>query len=1316
MARTEYGTTWWGRKWLDALTGIDYANRIPRGKSYANTDKVYSLTLDEKRGLIKARVKGHYDPFYSVKIVLPQVTREQADAFIAAIAKYPVILAKLSSRELAPEVSEIAAKIGIHVFPQRWDDLKLSCSCPDFAVPCKHIAAVIYKFSQEIDANPFVLFSLRGIDIFKGLKDYGVNLEMTQVSEMPRWQDLISQSDPAGPLPLNALRDLSYTTFPDITPSVMGLFSDRPAGYTEGSLKEVLAKTIARAQRQAAQQLKDQTDRDLPKLSGRQFLQVSAWGRLTPGQISWTVYPPGEKPQTFSPKELPEQGYICEMFGGGLDLKRLETAPEELEALYHLWLIALKLVASGSIMPQIFEPLADFISIRWIPAVISDEVMDAARKTGQALLSLPPGFIEIDRAPEQLGATALGQTALSLFISSFMRRAYHYILKDTHDSNPDRAALFLGEQLDMDAHLNGEAIKMRLEAWLSPLYLEQLTVKPVIVFSDESAGELSDYVDERREYAAPEDAPADPETAAAAYMQRAFTTLMPEHAPLNEAAEPAVEAAEVGVHSYAEGDTFFDGHSVVHAEVMQEPGPDPDEKRSLFDNAKGVGIAMGFKQGSGPALTFISLKQVLEDKAFSDIRFECLRTVSRLSQICPPLTDLLKNRGGEGIVSLDDLAHVVSSAVPALKLLGVELIIPKTLKRILYPKSAITLHLDRDYNEGTGLMGIEQMLDFDWQIAIGNEQVTEPEFDELCRHAGRIVRFRNSFVYVDPNEVSRIAKHLQMGRGTVNPKRLIAAALTGKFGEDNVLLSKQLKDALQQLLSEKEIAVPDTLRAKLRPYQERGYSWLVRNLKTSLGSIIADDMGLGKTLQVIAALEKLRADGALEEKGALVVVPTTLLHNWQHELRKFAPQLTYKVIYGAERDFKTPKHVTITTYGILRTENAKFKKVPWRVMVIDEAQAIKTHTSLIFKAVRSIKADAFIAMSGTPVENRLLEYWSIMDFVNPGLLGSADGFKREFAQPIERSHDAEAIKRFKQVTAPFIMRRLKSDKSVISDLPEKISYDKYCTLTKEQTALYNEVVGSAMELLQNTDRKGRSGIVLNLIASLKMICNAPEQYTDNSPYQGAKYSGKAQMLFDLLDHLFRERRKVLIFTQFKRTGNLICQWLEERYSFKPDFLHGEIPVKERTRMVNNFQNERSCRALVLSLKAAGTGLNLTAASAVVHFDLWWNPAVEAQATDRAYRIGQKQQVEIFRFICSGTFEEKINALMESKKELADLTVGAGEHWIGEMSDRQLKDLFAISEQDEELQEEIAGRHMAEAAEDSEAAPASSKRGRVRRAG
>jgi SNF2 family DNA or RNA helicase len=443
--------------------------------------------------------------------------------------------------------------------------------------------------------------------------------------------------------------------------------------------------------------------------------------------------------------------------------------------------------------------------------------------------------------------------------------------------------------------------------------------------------------------------------------------------------------------------------------------------------------------------------------------------------------------------------------------------------------------------------------------------------------------------------------------------------------------------------------------------------------------VLADDMGLGKTLQVIALLQRIKEEGEPDGARALVVVPTSLLTNWQREVERFAPGLRVEVFHGARRELSAARpDVLLTTYGVVRREAALLREMDWRVVVIDEAQNVKNAAAAQSRAVRSIPAGCHVAMSGTPVENQLSEYWSIMDFAQRGYLGGPTHFAREYATPIEVHRDAAAAARLRKVMAPFLLRRLKSDKSIIGDLPDKIEQDEFCTLGREQAALYESVVREGLaSVAGESDTFQRQGLVLQMIMALKQVCNHPAHYLKQDKAE-PDASGKAQRLLDLLEAIHAAQEKVLVFTQFREMGALLQAMLRERFGHEPLFLHGGVTRARRDQMVERFQQERGERVFLLSLKAGGTGLNLTAANHVVHFDLWWNPAVEAQATDRAYRIGQQRNVQVHRFITRGTFEERINAMIRSKRELADLAVGSGETWIGQLPPEELQALFRLA--------------------------------------
>ena len=603
---------------------------------------------------------------------------------------------------------------------------------------------------------------------------------------------------------------------------------------------------------------------------------------------------------------------------------------------------------------------------------------------------------------------------------------------------------------------------------------------------------------------------------------------------------------------------------------------------------------------------------------------------------------------------------------------------------------------------------MSDLLDFNWQVAVGNVFLSPEEFDRLLGHASGLLRFKEQYVYIDEAGMAKLHKVLN-APPKIKPGELLQAALSGEYQGATVELTDEVRELIRKFTSQSVIPLPEGINAQLRPYQERGFSWMYRNMKIGFGSIIADDMGLGKTLQVITLLLKMKEEGALDKKKALVVVPTGLLHNWQSEVKRFAPQLATGVYHGTARDLKDDDcknaDIILSTYGVVRSDADKLKKQKWQVLVIDEAQNIKNSDTAQSKAIHSIPADCHIAMSGTPVENRLSEFWSIIDFTNKGYLGSAKDFSESYAKPIQKYGDSHVAERFRKVTAPFMMRRLKTDKSIISDLPDKIERNELALLTPEQAALYQETVNKCMAVIESMDGEDsqtlfkRQGLILQMMLALKQICNHPMQYLKDNRWSSerrdqenlglsrvvteegeanrmdATLSGKTEMLLDMLRSIIDADEKVLVFTQFREMGELLQHFIRTTLDEEPMFYHGGCSLKQRQEMVDRFQNNRNDRIFILSLKAAGTGLNLTAATHVIHYDLWWNPAVEAQATDRAYRIGQHKNVQVHRFMTQNTFEERIDAMIQEKKHLADLTVSTGENWIGKLSNKELHEIF-----------------------------------------
>lgn len=592
-----------------------------------------------------------------------------------------------------------------------------------------------------------------------------------------------------------------------------------------------------------------------------------------------------------------------------------------------------------------------------------------------------------------------------------------------------------------------------------------------------------------------------------------------------------------------------------------------------------------------------------------------------------------------------------------------------------------------------GRFGREQLVDFRWELAVGDDTLTEDEIAALAQTKAPLIRLRGQWVAVDPEQLRQGLEFLERNpSGQATAGEILALAATHPDDSDTPLeitavradgwLGDLLKGTAAQSLSLVQPA-PD-FAATLRPYQQRGLSWLAFLSSLGLGSCLADDMGLGKTVQLLA-LESAQRHEQPDTAPTLLLCPMSLVGNWQREAAKFAPSLEVYAHHGTGRLHGEElmqrlgnTDLIVTTYGTAIRDIDELAEYRWNRVVLDEAQAVKNSLSRGAKAVRRLDADHRVALTGTPVENRLAELWSIMDFLNPGLLGSAEKFRARYAVPVEKYGQTAPAERLRTVTRPYILRRLKTDPAIIDDLPEKIEVKQYCRLTTEQASLYQSVVDEMMQKIEGSDGIARRGNVLAAMTKLKQVCNHPAQLLHDRSAVGVR-SGKVIRLEELLEEILAEGDRVLCFTQFTEFAEMLVPHLAARFGQDVAYLHGGVPKKRRDEMVTRFQSGDGPSIFLLSLKAGGTGLTLTAANHVVHLDRWWNPAVENQATDRAFRIGQKRSVQVRKFICTGTLEEKIDDMIEEKKALADLVVGDGEGWLTELSTGDLRKLFTLSE-------------------------------------
>lgn len=1174
VSNKQFAKTWWGEKWLNALEGVYLTNRIGRGRTYANTGRVFDINISANA--VTAKVKGNYRNHYDVVVEFNEFSEKQKDKILEIVYKNPSVLAALLNHKLPEELYYKLINEGINVFPTSHQDMHSSCNCPDHALVCKHIAGLVYMIALEIDKNPFLIFKLQGFDLLEAL-NYSSHDDAISIRSI---DDLFAGDD----ADLKEDVDLDFSKVRDLHDSIFLLLNDNPVFFKK-NFKDILNniyKSMARfAKKHVENYTRYQGERyynDFYMLDYKcgifngsedeyddwlESVFIEKWGMAN----QWNTFNINinkeykiskisiDKKTPFDNDLSPE---ILFAFFTELSESSIDKFESNIQFLNLLYQFSLELIKKHAILPEFFRA-GDKYHIRWIPAVfdktISDLINGLAFKCPDNLLKFKNR--KISKKDQIIIIISL---FFDGFFSEYLRNGAPQAVRKHYSEDIFRLFFFEEQKLDINT---AESISQ----WLSKFYLNS------------------------RDY---------------------------------------------------------DLYLVVEQDLNS--------------------FAVDVRVNDG----MISINEVIATTEDMNLKVNLLKDTYIINEIFPQFNRTIDlNENIE--YNLDDFTQFFMNTLPLFELMGIKIILPKSLRKIFKPK----LILDIKSQNEDSYISFKDLTEFNWKVAIGNTTCSLDEFKKLSEKSKGLVRFANDFVMLDEREVKSLIKQIDKLPEKLNRHDLMKALLSGKIRDSEVNIDGALEKLVNEIKTFKPVDVSNKVIANLRQYQKTGFSWLVQNITSGFGCILADDMGLGKTLQVLTAIQYFKDEGLLEKQKVLVIAPTSLLTNWQEEIRKFTPDLTSYIFHGPGRRFtKKDYDIYLTSYGVIRSDAGKFKNKKWFLCVIDEAQNIKNPDTKQSKAVKSIKAKHKIAMSGTPVENRLAEYWSIFDYINKGYLTSLKSFRKNYIVPIEKERNMDVLDNFKQITQPFILRRLKTDKSIIKDLPDKIVNDVYCNLSREQISLYKETLDASIEDIEANEGIKRKGIVLKLINSLKQICNHPSQFTKSKNYS-VDESGKLEVLMGTLSNILDNNEKVLIFTQYVQMGNIIKDLAEKTFGQEVLFLHGSLSRKKRDLAVKKFQNNPQNKIFIVSLKAGGTGLNLTAAQNVIHYDLWWNPAVENQATDRAYRIGQSENVMVYRFICKGTFEEKINEMIHKKEELAQLTVGDGETFITEMDNNELKEMLSL---------------------------------------
>ncbi|MBM4761497.1 DEAD/DEAH box helicase [Bacillus sp. B15-48] len=672
---------------------------------------------------------------------------------------------------------------------------------------------------------------------------------------------------------------------------------------------------------------------------------------------------------------------------------------------------------------------------------------------------------------------------------------------------------------------------------------------------------------------------------------------------------------------------------------------------------------------------------------------------TRLANVFPWLASDDEDGRLKSALTEEDAWTFLTETSETLIALGIEILLPSWWEAVKNANLKVKARLKSKGSYQRSFVGLNALLDYDWRFSMNGVDLTEEEFQRLVNEKRRLVYVRGRWIKLDQGFIRQIQGLMKKAdKEGLHIRDLLQQELAEEsdepseqlddpraFAHIQIELNRHWKQMMKQLSETKEIPdepMPEGLHGELRPYQKLGMNWLLFLRKYGFGAVLADDMGLGKTIQLISYLLTVK-EREPDSGPALIICPTSVLGNWQKEVERFATDMNLYLHYGSNRlkgeellNETKKVDVVLTSYGLTHLDFETLEQMNWSTVAIDEAQNIKNADTKQSRAVRKLKGRHHVALTGTPMENRLSELWSIFDFTNRGYLGSAGQFQKQFIIPIEKDGETEKIKKLQALIRPFLLRRTKKDKDVALNLPDKVEQKEYCPLTAEQASLYEQLVKDTFAQIEQLTGFERKGLILQMLGRLKQLCNHPALYLkEEQPGELINRSAKIEKLLELASAVQEQDESCLIFTQYIGMGEMIRSVFKKAFAIDVPFLHGSLPKTKRDQLIEQFQN-REFPFFLLSLKAGGTGLNLTAANHVIHYDRWWNPAVENQATDRAYRIGQSRFVHVHKLIATGTLEEKIDAMLEKKQSLNDQIIQS-DSWMTELSTDDLRDLISL---------------------------------------
>lgn len=1256
MARSKYGMTPWGAWFLRMIESYDGDGRVSRGKSYANTGKVDSLVITGNK--VAARVAGRYDPWYYISLTFPRISEPNRKKLEKILTEHPADFIALGSGTMTDRLVALFEAKDIRFIPRRWSLIESDCSCPDSASLCKHIAAVLYILAKEIDHDPRLLFQLAGIDlaelrekILPAAGDMSAEPALTVVPEQgasptagtavvetPNADTVAAGGTIAGQVSDTALE--TPATGDATTVGAQRKARQSGAAGTAANVSPLAMPSEPEYEHPVPLSLRrsDEPALDVPAELPRFPLEESFLPLISALLPPLTPFYDDDLVAAF--KELYHKLIVRQN-------KEFELALEQRIAV---------LMKSGTGCASA-ATLCDSSRLLYTPVRLDTAKLPTQKTAGG------PAFPLQKEAALQLRVRLPNGTeaALTLVQALHLLRGVTPAADSPDGMKAAYTVLTLGERLVAESAL------------LPAVYLDPVTRRLAIFWKPlTSAQAVSAAIDRCASFITEAFFPQIKSWGRRYCAELLLTAFLTEYVHTTGFIPAGIRQAEQEIAAlFFQGATintkapgmrrlpasisrwlaalYYDSNSLRFRLILAEA------KQSDFE------ISAEVCHSEETNNQFVPFSRIADSV---QLESKTVEFAIALSAYLPKLTEMI----GQKSVPLtqEETAVFLRTAAPLLSRFGIEVVLPKTLQRALKPRAVFQLKRQKGAGAVQSYLSLDNLMDYDRSIMLGDTVISAKKFRALMKQSSGLVRFNDRYILVDPEHTARLLETMQHERPGIN--EVIQGTLTG----DTVMADGA--PFSYSLFRETDAAVPQTLQATLRPYQEKGFQWLYSTIKSGFGCLLGDDMGLGKTLQVIALILKLKEQG-FEHSGILIAAPASLLPNWEHELHTFAPSLRCTILHGQGRRFSAKSDIHITTYQTLQRDVKKLSEKIFDCLIIDEAQAVKNTQTKNAQALRLVQAQSRIAMTGTPVENSLEDMRALFDFIIPGYLGSAESFRKKWRIPIELHGDAETAESFQKITAPFLLRRLKTDPAVISDLPEKVITPQYCRLTPEQIALYESLVETQLKnVLKTEEGIKRNALVLKLLTALKQVCNHPHVY-DESFQTNVTLSGKTAALMQLLGEILDAGEKTLIFSQYTQTLFLLRKLIQEQFGDEPLLLHGQMPLSARKAAVESFQTNPAQRIFLISLKAGGTGLNLTAATRVIHFDLWYNPAIEDQATDRAFRIGQHNTVFVSRFICAGTFEEKIDEMIQKKRHISQMTLSGGESWIGKMSNEELAELF-----------------------------------------